>query len=143
MENGYLISDRLVPGNVLYYRAWQFDSSGWWRRWKRYFDLLLPASSQEEISRQIQQLEQLLGRRVESEILSAFGNEMAIACYDPSRWLHMREQKVSSENFPCSLMIRLPSENQSNILSNQLLRFLFPASLCKIFPSINSIFLLQ
>lgn len=107
MENGYLISDRLIPSNVLYYRAWQFDSSGWWRRWKRYFDLFLPASSQEEISRQIQQLEQTLGRQVESEILSAFGNEMAIACYDPSRWLHMRGQKASSENFPCSLMIRL------------------------------------
>lgn len=111
-ENGHLISDQLVPANILYYHAWQFDSSGWWQHWKRYLDSFLCVSDQEDIALQIQKLEQTLQLHLESDILPAFGHEIAIACYDPSRWLYARGQESSMENFPCILFIRVDQQER-------------------------------
>lgn len=111
-ENGHLISDQLIPANILYYRAWQFDSSGWWQHWKRYLGSFLCVSDQEDIALQIQKLEQTLQLRLESDILPAFGHEIAFACYDPSRWLYARGQETSMENFPCILFIRVDQQER-------------------------------
>ncbi|GAK55434.1 hypothetical protein U27_02268 [Candidatus Vecturithrix granuli] len=115
-ENGLLISDQLVPANILYYHAWQFDSSGWWQRWKHYLDLFLPVSDREDIDLQIQKLEQTLQLRVEFDILPAFGHEIAIACYDPSRQLYVKGQEASMENFPCILFIQVDQRERIEYL---------------------------
>lgn len=85
-EKDLLISDQIVPANVLYYRAWQFNSSDWQQRWKRYLDSFLPVRDQEEIALQIQKLEQVLQLRVESDLLPAFGHEGVILWYMLNGW---------------------------------------------------------
>lgn len=106
-ENIHLLSDQRVPANVIYYRAWHFDSSEWWQRWQYCMNSFLADSDQEEFTFQIEKLEQILQLRMDADILPAIGKEIAFACDDPSRWFSVRGQERTLEHFPCFLLIRV------------------------------------
>lgn len=118
IENDLLVSDQLVPGNVLYYQAKRMNFPIWWQQYKHAIETLLSVTQQEQFSQQLQDLLHTLSLDPEEDIypeediFPALGSEVAIACYDPVRWRQKQRAENSLEHFPCLFLISLHQQTQ-------------------------------
>lgn len=120
VTNEILMSDRIVPGNVLYYQAWKINLSLWRQRCKRMIETLLSPNQYAQFSQQIQTLEQALPFDPEEDLLPTLEDEVAIACYDPTRWLHRQTPGASLENFPCLFLLSVRHQERLEQLLNSI-----------------------
>ncbi|PIE31672.1 hypothetical protein CSA56_17625 [candidate division KSB3 bacterium] len=108
--NGILTSDLIVPGKVLFYEASRVDVLQIWRHLNLLINMFLSVQQQEQFQRHITMIERYIGLDVEQELLSSFGQEMAIACLE-STLPGQRNTFLSTENFPCALFLQVNDQD--------------------------------
>ena len=125
--NGFLTSDQIVSAKTLYYGASRIDALQIWHDLSTLVESFLSPQQQEQFQRKIAAFEHHIQLHVEQEFFPAFGQELAIACYE-KRLPAQQQTLLTPEDFPCALFIQITQQHAIEQVLRRLSTDVFPPS---------------
>ena len=104
--NGPLISDRLLPDNIVYYGATRVNVQEMWLHFSRLSRTSPSLRQREQFNNWVKRIEETLQLDISADILAAFGQEVAVAWFPGKFSLQTPWQHVSLEDIPLLFMVQ-------------------------------------